>query len=71
LPLPQREGSRYRDSLRSLTPTPYPKGKKEPHPQPLSEPTVTDRREVKERGVISEILSRIHNSEFIIHNYDY
>jgi len=42
-----------------------------PLPQTLSEPTVTDRREVKERGVISEILSRIHNSEFIIHNYDY
>jgi len=42
-----------------------------PLPQTLSEPTVTDRREVKERGGISEILSRIHNSEFIIHNYDY
>jgi len=47
-------------------PCPSPKGRgvisEIPLPQTLSEPTVTDRREVKERGVISEILSRIQNS---------
>ena len=31
------------------------KKKKKPHPQPLSEPTVTDRREVMERGVESNV----------------
>jgi hypothetical protein len=33
--------------------------KKKPHPQPLSEPAVTDRREVMERGVVTDIPYKI------------